>query len=410
MSKLFTDEVEDGDEMTMLVCQWLEERGFEQSLETLQRDSGKTYNASCVKMGSQLTTIYNDYLDLQVSAQLNGMTIDNESEIDDDLKFAADSTVSYPHTLEKDLTHVHSQNILALRFAAIQESTLLVSASTDKTIKVIDAATYEVLNTFVDLALAPFISLDFNPIHPNLLLASSVDGSTVLLEISNDGKDGKVLQQFKNHVKYVVRARWSPCGTKFATCSYDKTLCLYTLSNQDQWQFNMIKSFEFQFNLESLIFTPDSKKVITACRETNYLQYIDTEDFSIEKYNMNSNGDDHVSFSAMEFSITPNQKYLLVSTDRNRLILFKLHSDQQLRNFYGAFNDEFVTTRNTFNLSGNFVYSTSQDNNIYVWDISTQKIVSKLKSHTSSIRDLTIHPTLGWLASCSFDKKICLWK
>ncbi|GAM22643.1 hypothetical protein SAMD00019534_058180, partial [Acytostelium subglobosum LB1] len=400
--RMFGEEVEEDDELGMLICQWLDERGHAEALKALEHDLGKNYTNDCVKLGSQLQYIYNDYKDLQASAALSSMSLDDQ-ELDSDL--LGDNV--YPKELQEQFTDIHKANILCMRFSPDPETNMMVTGSTDKTIKVTDFITKQVLYTFTDLAHAAFIALDFCPTDPHLLLASNIDGSTVLLRIESSGI-GHLVQTFKDHQKYVVRVRWSPDGRKFATCSYDKTLKYY--AQADDGTFVLVNSIEFPYSLESLVFTPDSQRIITACRESNYLQYINTEDNSIEKFNMNVTGDDHVSFSAMEFAITPNKKYLLVSTDRSRLILFKLGTDKQLRNFYGATNDHYSTTRNAIDSTGHYIYSTSQDNIIYVWDIATQKMVSKLKHHLSSVRDLSVHPSLNLLGTCSFDKSVCLWK
>ena len=71
-------------------------------------------------------------------------------------------------------------------------------------------------------------------------------------------------------------------------------------------------------------------------------------EFFRRKINMNANGDDFVSFTAMETSVSPNGRYVLVSTDKNRLILFHLASGSQVRNFYGAENDSFSQPRYVF--------------------------------------------------------------
>eukprot|EP01132_Coremiostelium_polycephalum_P001094 gene1094-1385_t len=402
-SSLFTEQLDEDGEITHLILQWLHEKGYDQALQSLESESAQKFNPLTVKLGSQLQYIYNDFKELQ-SAQFSQLSLEDE---DSDLNELGDG--KYCGTLEKTFDQLHSSNILCLRFHPDSSSNLIVTGSTDKTIKVTNYQTKEVVYTFLGASLAPFISLDFNPIDSELLLASSIDGSHSLLRVGIDGK-GEVLQKFNVHKKYVVRIRWSPDGTKFATCSYDKTVSLFGKDEANEGQFKLIHSWDFTNSVESLIFTPDSNQIITAVRESNYLYYLNTSDeFTTEKFNMNSNGDDHVSFSAMEFSITPNSKYLMVSTDRNRLILFKLGTDKQVRNFYGAFNDQYCTTRNIIDPSGKYLYSTSQDNFIYIWDISTQKLVTKLKAHTSSIRDLHFSPDGTTLASCGFDKNVCFW-
>ena len=42
------------------------------------------------------------------------------------------------------------------------------------------------------------------------------------------------------------------------------------------------------------------------------------------KVNMNAMGDDHVSFSASHLAASPCKKYLLVSTEGSRIIMFRV--------------------------------------------------------------------------------------
>ena len=43
---------------------------------------------------------------------------------------------------------------------------------------------------------------------------------------------------------------------------------------------------------------------------------------------MNAIGDDFISFTAMDVSFSPNGKYLLVSTDKNRIIMMTMDGSQ----------------------------------------------------------------------------------
>ncbi|KYQ91072.1 hypothetical protein DLAC_07975 [Tieghemostelium lacteum] len=399
MSLLFNNEVSDENELTNLVMQWLDEKGYSNALKSLEEDSGHQYHSSTVKMGGQLEVIFTDYKELQLSMQSA-----NNNTDDDDNELKVEGNGVYPKTLCKVFDKVHAANILSFRFHTNETSNLMVTSSSDRTIRVTNYITGEHLNTFYGNS--HFLSLDFNPVNPEFLLASAVDGKTLLFKLTSDGKVFEVLQEFNTHKKYVVRVRWSNDGQLFATCSYDKTVCVY---GKDGDTYKLKHTWEVANTVESLIFTPSGDNIIAAIRESNYLHYFNIEDHSIEKYNMNSNGDDHVSFSAMEFSIPPQSNYLVVSTDRSRLIMFKLYSDKQVRNFYGATNDQYCTTRNRMDPTGKYLYSTSQDNVIYVWEISSQKVVAKLSGHRNSIRDIDIAPNGEILGSVSFDKTVILW-
>ncbi|KAF0402727.1 WD40 repeat-like protein [Gigaspora margarita] len=58
-----------------------------------------------------------------------------------------------------------------------------------------------------------------------------------------------------------------------------------------------------------------------------------TQNFEILKYNINANGDDQVSFTAIDIIASPNNssKYLLVANDdkNGRIIMFQIFDNQQ---------------------------------------------------------------------------------
>lgn len=49
-----------------------------------------------------------------------------------------------------------------------------------------------------------------------------------------------------------------------------------------------------------------------------------------EKVNLNALKDNHVSFSARQLQVSPDSKYLLVSTDTSRIVLLRIKGDFEL--------------------------------------------------------------------------------
>lgn len=126
--------------------------------------------------------------------------------------------------------------------------------------------------------------------------------------------------------------------------------------------------------------------------------------------NMNANGDAFVSFNVMDIAFSPNGKYILLTTDKSRSIMLLRDTAVQVRNFYGATNDEYSQARGGWSRNGDVVYSTSQDNVIVAWDVPSQREVGRLKAHSKLIRDFDAHPTRECLVSCSYDKTIRIWE
>lgn len=107
-----------------------------------------------------------------------------------------------------------------------------------------------------------------------------------------------------------------------------------------------------------MLFSKTRHSIIFAVREDNYFHEIGLHDFKEIKWNMNANMDDHISFSVLNISFSEDEEYLLVSTDRDRVILYRYGSSNPVRNFYGASNDLYSQPRNCWqNKSNKYIYS-----------------------------------------------------
>jgi len=127
------------------------------------------------------------------------------------------------------------------------------------------------------------------------------------------------------------------------------------------------------------------------------------------RYNMNSFGDDHVSFSALDLHASQDAKYVIACTDKDRVIMFASNSNIQVRNFYGAESGQYFNPRAVLDCNHSNLYATSYDNSIIGWDVGSQRPSAKLTDHTKMIRSLHVHATEPQLVSGSYDRTVRLW-
>jgi COMPASS component SWD3 len=310
------------------------------------------------------------------------------------------------------------QNVLAVRFHPDPTLEVIATGSTDRTAVISNWKTGEKLTTIYGAHTAPVLCLDWNPKVEGRLVMGSVDNSASVVEIKSlrgekEPLSYEVLARLPIHKKHVVRVAWSPNGKRFATASYDHFVkVLDEKVNEDgEVKYEVIKEIEFAEAVESIVWTPDEKWLIVSARLDNYLHYYDTENWKETKFNMNvAQHDDHVSFTAMDLELSPDGKHLLVSTDKNRMIMFATGTPLQERNFYDVPNGEWCTPRASFNHTGTFVYVSSEDKSIYIYDVATATKRHVLSGHTSNVRDLSCHPCYDIIATASFDKSVKIWQ
>jgi COMPASS component SWD3 len=421
-----------------LVSQFLEQNGYSKTLAAFKEEAKSAIAEEKLVERPQesLTELVNEYVMGQLGSNFDKLSL--KRHIDDDISISG--TDNYPQYLYETLSQIHTSNILTVRTHLLpltdfidndyvpSQVPTLVTGSADKTVRITSLLTGDTIGIFSHHN-GGVLCIDFHPQYPNLMLTASLDGSAALIDVVKNDK----VQTFKDlHNKPIVRAKFSNDGGLFITTSYDHTLNIFEMvspatpispitpasprspssASPTGIRYRKLKTMKFPTALEGVAFLPDGQTLVVSMRENNYLHYIDLNTFDIEKYNMNANGDDHVSFTAMDISPSPHNDgaYILVSTDKSRVILFRTRSSEQLRNFYGVTMEELFTPRHCWHPSGKYFFANdAEGQRVCVVDVAEGKVVRKLDGHKALIRDLWFDSERELLVTCGFDKTVRIW-
>lgn len=329
-----------------------------------------------------------------------------------------DGDEDYFDTLIASYPDIHYTNILAV---AIEPQTqALATSSIDKTVKISTMLSNSgISQRSYRHHQAPVLSIDFHPALPHLMLTTSMDSTSVLVDTSFEADFGEDLEKsgkqqvFKDHQKYVVRGLFSPVDGKYiATASYDRTVCIYVSDETNSPKYRLLKQLgPFLGNVETICFASQEVLVI-GVRDDNYLHYLHVPDMSQSKINMNATGDDWVSFSPICISVSPDGSQLLCTTDHEsgRTILFATGESRQLQNYYiHATDNKFATRRHVWHPSGLYFYASGgDDNSISVVETKTGRIIKDLVGHEAMIRSIIVDSNVG-LISTGYDHSVKIW-
>ena len=367
----------DDTQVIRLVQQFLLEKGFAESLEALKRESGVVFEEDELTSGGQLCSMLYEFEELKASLDVGTSESEaRERRIVEEELLSYPTTEPFPSAHETTLESLHAGNIIACRFS--RDGSLFATGGTDRTIKISCGASLKELRAITSHA-APILALAWCPTESNLLLSTSMDGKAFL----TDASTGEAIQAFSDHTKYATRAAWSPGGDMFATCGREQTVIAYRKveerSSDGRPSFEQLVRRDFAGTPEALCFLDDNETLVVSVRDDNYLHYINLRQGDALKVNMNQTGDDHVSFAALDLALSPNGKYLLVSTDKSRLILYPVGMSLQLRNYYGATNDQLGQTRVCWHPSCAYIFCTSQDLKVFCWAVGTQRVVAQVR-------------------------------
>ncbi|KAF9930141.1 hypothetical protein FBU30_000809 [Linnemannia zychae] len=425
----------------LIVKDFLQSQGYTDALAAFLREAEPVLDdiPQSTPTPKPLLEILTDIRMNQLHSQFGQLNMPSQIEEQD---FATPGDSTMPDELMSIYKDIHSSNIIFARTAnvvvapawndleanpEITSKTVkaLVSGAADRTVKftLLDEAhgddncgqVFKIFQPHDGVAL----DIDFHPHHPELMLTSSMDKSIALTNTIT----GEEHQKFKDHSKFVIRAKFAMDGAAIITGAHDMTVNIYKVKddqnrgNDNLPTYALDKTLNFRGAVEGMCVLPLSKNrpptVVIGTRNDNYLYYVDLTNYNTVKYNMNVNKDDWVSFTPMEISASPHNEggYLLVSTDSatGRQILFRTDSALQLFNYYGVPTDGFSTPRNAWDRSGKYFYVTGNDHKIYCFSVGTQQIVGTLEGHTAIVRGLYVDNAENMLVSCSFDKTIRTW-
>ncbi|KAF9427900.1 hypothetical protein BGZ94_003898 [Podila epigama] len=425
----------------LIIQQFLQSNGYTAAADAFEKDAQSVLEdiPKSTPTPKPLIEILTDLRMRQLHSQLSQLNLPSQVEEQD---FATPGHGAMPDQIARIYKEIHSVNIIVARTASVcvkptwqdlekdpdmlsKRVPALVTAAVDRTVKftLLDQPHGDDLPGDVFQIQQPHegvvLDMDFHLHHPQLMLTSSMDKTAVLTNTLT----GQEHQKFKDHSKFVIRAKFALDGAMFITASHDRTVNFYrqdltSMQNPDHLpNYSLDKTLTFKGAVEALCVLPMSNNrsptVVIGTRDDNYLHYIDLTTYTTVRYNMNVNKDDWVSFTPMDISASPHNDgaYLLVSTDAptGRQILFRTDSALQLFNYYGVPTDGFSTPRHVWEKHGKYFYVTGNDNKIYCFDVGTQKIVGTLDGHKAVVRSLFMDNEQNTLISCSFDKTVRSW-
>ena len=264
-------------------------------------------------------------------------------------------------------TMPHTSAITSVAFSP--DGRRLLSGSKDNTLKLWDAATGQLIRTFVGHSNAVW-SVAFSP-DGTRLLSGSADNTLRLW----DAATGQLLRSFEGHSGWVLSVAFSPDGTRVASSSSDKTLKLW-----DGATGGIIRSFEGQ-----------------------------------------SGGSRSVAFS-------PDGMHLLSANGERTLKLWDIATGQLIRNFEGAGNSVVFSPDGKRVLSGNKLWDaatgqiirtyekadsaiafspdgkrflTVYGNMLRLWDVGTAEMIRSFEGHMSEVLSAAFSPDGTWVLSGS---------
>ena len=293
----------------------------------------------------------------------------------------------WQHPLPSSILSGHKSAVLSAEFSP--DGSRIVTASKDKTARLWDAATGNLLATLLG--------------HEDAVLSAqfSSDGARIVTASANktarvwDAATGKPLATLSGHEAPVLSAQFSPDGARIVTASLDKTARVWdaatgkpvaTLSGHEK-------------PVLSAQFSPDGTHIVTASLDKTARVWDAATVISL------------ITFAGHESAVLSAQ----FSPDGSRIVTASL--DKTARVWDAATGKPLATLARhevsvksaQFSPDGARIVTVSNDATAGVWDAATGKPLATLSEHEVSVRRAQFSPDGTRIVTASDDKTARVW-
>jgi len=269
----------------------------------------------------------------------------------------------------------------------------LACASADNTIKIYEAESFNICHTLKGHALG--IS-DIAWSHDSKLLASGSDDKTVCIW---DVQSGELLKVLKGHTNYVFCVKFNRTSSLLCSGSYDESVRIWDVKTG-----NLVRTLPAHSDpVTSVDFSKDGLTLISGSYD-GLVRIWDTNTGTCLKTLCD---DSNHPISYVEFST--NCKYILSVNLNSKINLWIMDVEvpKVIRSYSGHVNEkqchfaQFHTSK--------YIIMGSEDNRVYVWQLSTGNIIQKIEGHNAPVFSVSVNPISKKVSTCSVDGAVKIW-
>ena len=271
----------------------------------------------------------------------------------------------------------------------------IVSASSDKTVRIWDAQTGKPIGDPLEGHTDWGTSAAFSP--DGMRIVSASYDNTVRIWDAQTGK--QIGDPLEGHTSYVNSAAFSPDGKRIVSASFDRTIRIWDAQTGKQIG-NPLEGHADGVN--SAAFSPDGQRIVSASWDNIRIWDAQTG----KPIGDPLEGHVGIVWSA---AFSPDGMHIVSASRDNTVRIWDAQTGKPIGDPLKG-HTSFVQSA-AFSPDGKRIVSASCDNTVRIWDAQTGKqIGDPLEGHTGNVNSAAFSPDGKRIVSASDDKTIRIWE
>ncbi len=259
----------------------------------------------------------------------------------------------------------------------------IISASMDKTIKIWDAKSAELIKTFKGHE-SDVVCISCSPNGKNII-SGSLDKTVRLWNI----KSGELLYVFEGHKEGVINVAYSPNGKYIASLSSDGIINIWNIYNN-----KLMHTLEGnQAKLISLACSPNGKNIISGSLDSTIKIWNSKNGNLIDVLEQHDSWVKYLDYS-------PDGKYIVSGSDDKTIKIWDAKSAELIETFKGH-ESEVVCI--AYSPNGKYIISGSLDKTVRLWDIKSGETLYVFEGQQEGICSVAYSPNGRYILSLTMD-------
>ncbi|XP_046737886.1 autophagy-related protein 16-1 isoform X2 [Diprion similis] len=286
----------------------------------------------------------------------------------------------------------HDGEVNAVKWSPVDR--IVATGGADRKVKLWDVSkgSYDSKGMLVG-SNAGVMSVDFDSTG-SLILGASNDFASRVWTVS----DLRLRHTLTGHCNKVMAAKFLGEPSKVVTGSYDRTLKIWDLRSRACIETKFAGS-----SCNDVVISDGSGSTIISGHFDKTIRFWDTRAES-------SSNNIVLQGKVTSLDLSRDAHYLLSCVRDDTLKLLDLRMNQIIGSFSAdGFKVGCDWARATFSPDGQYIAVGSSNGSVFIWSVSSNKVESVLKDHTSSVTAVAWHPQGTYLASVDRTKQATIW-